>query len=1013
MAAVINVPGNAGTIQAGIDLSTDGDIILVSEGTYIENINFNGKNVTVRGAGGPTKCIIDGNQAKEVVQIVSSESSSATLEGFTIRNGIGYGGGIRVQHSSPNITNCIITQNTGLNVGGLLITDGDPIIRDCIISNNTSNYADARAAGVEIRNNSSVTMISCRITGNTAPTGAGMYVVGSTTILNAFNCVIDNNFTQSLPSSSGTQGEAGGIYFQADELNLYNCVIANNTSTKWGGGIFTQSDPVHTKLVNTIVWGNSPNQVYLGGASPGPNDITVEHSNIQGGQAGIIVSSSNVTGNPVIWNSGNLNVTPEFVSNTDFALQSNSPLIDAGTNAGSLREVDGGGDKRIHDGENDGNATVDIGAYEFGTISSESVALGLNAEEKIWLWIGHLFGDQWLSTNKLNKINNALSPRGKSLSSIYLESLSPISVVKELSPGSFEVTEFGRSVLKHINDIDTDLGDSNLTGLDLSPSPVANQQVNIGNDLYPNVEVVSFGDVKVGESKIFNLKIENTGDGDLVIERIRIQEILVTSGNTEGGEFSFSLPAGGVELSEHPFNRFSVGAGQSLNFAIAFRPITAGAKSSKFTWNSNGGNRQSIDLTLSGTAIAPDISLSSTSLSFGDVQTGQSASQTLTVSNTGTADLSISGISSSDNQFTLSTNSFTVSAGGTQDVTVNFAPTALTNQSGTLTITSNDIDESSLSVSLSGNGTAPDIHLHQADTNMPPGFDSTEIGQSFSADFSISNLGTADLIVSGISSSNNQFTLSINSFVLVAGGNQIITVTFQPSSAGRQSATITLSSNDPDEGTAVVSVSGYGTAIPNPDISLSTATLSFGDVQVGQSTTQSFTISNRATADGQWTGAQSDRADLTVTGISSGDGQFTLSTSSVTLGSNGPFTISAFDSIKAVTVTFKPSSEGPQSTTITLSSNDPDAALVVVTVSGNGTAQSVPDISLSSTALSFGEVQVGQSSIQTLTITNTGNADLSVTGIGSSDGQFGVSNNSFVVGAGGSQEVTVLRRTTL
>lgn len=102
-----------------------------------------------------------------------------------------------------------------------------------------------------------------------------------------------------------------------------------------------------------------------------------------------------------------------------------------------------------------------------------------------------------------------------------------------------------------------------------------------------------------------------------------------------------------------------------------------------------------------------DIALSETSLSFGDVETGLSSTQIVTITNSGGAELSVTGISSSDDQFTASIGSFTLAGGGRQDVTVTFTPGGDGSFSGTLTIDSSDEDEGSLAVTLVGNGIIP------------------------------------------------------------------------------------------------------------------------------------------------------------------------------------------------------------------------------------------------------------------------------------------------------------------
>ena len=62
--------------------------------TYSENINFNGKNIYLKGAAAATT-IIDGGENGNVVQAVGGEGSGTTLRTFTLQNGLAsYGGGV-------------------------------------------------------------------------------------------------------------------------------------------------------------------------------------------------------------------------------------------------------------------------------------------------------------------------------------------------------------------------------------------------------------------------------------------------------------------------------------------------------------------------------------------------------------------------------------------------------------------------------------------------------------------------------------------------------------------------------------------------------------------------------------------------------------------------------------------------------------------------------------------------------------------------------------------------------
>ena len=120
IATVINIPGDYLTIQEGIQNSANGDTVLVQPGTYVENIDFNGHNITVASlflTTGDTNYIaqttINGNTGVQYVSTVyfqNSEDSTAILSGFKITGGTGthfpggkFGGGIYCENASPTL----------------------------------------------------------------------------------------------------------------------------------------------------------------------------------------------------------------------------------------------------------------------------------------------------------------------------------------------------------------------------------------------------------------------------------------------------------------------------------------------------------------------------------------------------------------------------------------------------------------------------------------------------------------------------------------------------------------------------------------------------------------------------------------------------------------------------------------------------------------------------------------------------------------------------------------------
>ena len=133
-------------IQYGINAAAAGDTVLVAAGTYVENINFDGKNISIIGSGRETT-IIDGDSSGTVVSFSNGEDSTAVLTGFTIKNGLEEfdGGGVQIYDSGPTLTNLLITDNTALGHGGGIYfrigsdsTGLTPTLDNVLISSNTA-----------------------------------------------------------------------------------------------------------------------------------------------------------------------------------------------------------------------------------------------------------------------------------------------------------------------------------------------------------------------------------------------------------------------------------------------------------------------------------------------------------------------------------------------------------------------------------------------------------------------------------------------------------------------------------------------------------------------------------------------------------------------------------------------------------------------------------------------------------------------------------------------------------
>ena len=195
-ATIINVPADQPTIQAGINSAANTDTVLVQPGTYVENITYDGKLITVGSLFLTTQdstyistTIIDGDSSGSVVTFNNGEDSTAVLCSFTITNGGSMidGAGIFCENSSPTLKNLVITGN---NFDSL---------------DQMQNRLYLGSGGGIYFNNSYSMLSNLTITDNTAQYGAGIYCIDSELELsNVF--IIGNNLVGGGFTFSGSGG---------------------------------------------------------------------------------------------------------------------------------------------------------------------------------------------------------------------------------------------------------------------------------------------------------------------------------------------------------------------------------------------------------------------------------------------------------------------------------------------------------------------------------------------------------------------------------------------------------------------------------------------------------------------------------------------------------------------------------------------------------------------------------------------------------------------------------------
>ena len=374
MAATIHIPADRPTIQAGIYAAVAGDLVLVSPGTYVENIDFLGKLITVQSEAGAEVTIIDGNSTDTVVRI-SGGTGEAVIDGFTIRNGYAVeGGGIFCNGPLYEviITNCVITDNLLFCFsswpfmepcygGGIYCHDSSPVISNCTITENSSavwlDCIDVHGVGIYC-SSASPDITNCTVSRNDGVFG-GVIQCENDSSPTITNCTIsDNEYTSSILFGTSTasvtncaiNGNYGGIvcYYYTD-IMITNCTVFNNQEGFYGGGIDCYYSSA--TIENSIFWGNGADYGEEMSSRQG-STLTVSYSDVRGGEAAVYIN-----GGTLQWLEGNIFLDPILVGEGDYHLTGESPCIDAGTDAGIYTDLEG--DVRPQ------GAAFDMGADEY------------------------------------------------------------------------------------------------------------------------------------------------------------------------------------------------------------------------------------------------------------------------------------------------------------------------------------------------------------------------------------------------------------------------------------------------------------------------------------------------------------------------------------------------------------------------------------------------------------------------------------------------------------------------
>jgi len=426
----------------------------------------------------------------------------------------------------------------------------------------------------------------------------------------------------------------------------------------------------------------------------------------------------------------------------------------------------------------------------------------------------------------------------------------------------------------------------------------------------------------------------------------------------------------------------SIAAGANCLVGVTFTPVALGAATGTLSIADSAINSPQT-VTLTGTGTAP-VTLSAGSLSFSTTAIGSTSStKSVTLTNHLSAALAFSGIGISG-PFGIASNTCgtSIAAGASCAVGVTFTPTVTGAATGTLTFT-DSAPGSPQTVSLSGNGSSSSSPVTLSASSLNLG--TVAVGNTSSAvTVTLTNRQNTTLTITSVGISG-PFAISASTCgtPVTSGASCAVGVTFTPTATGAASGTLTFTdsaSNSPQK----VNLSGTGSA----PVSLSASALNFGVVPLGgTSSSQTVTVTNASAA----------AIAVTSVGTAGDFADTTTCVSPIAVGGNC-----------TVSVTFTPTVAGARTGTLTVNLS---SGIQTVSLTGIGSSSSaIGVLTLSPSPVTFSNgYTIGDNPSQTVTVTNTSAASAGIAGVAmSGDPSLTLRNNCGAsVAAGGTCTITV------